>query len=386
MSATMLNTSRVLPTPPGPTAVSMRCSAIAALSAARSATRPTNDVNGDGSATERAASPVVRVAAIAARARRSLTCNLRSMDETWLSTVRTEMNSRAAISAFVRCSPSATSTSASRAEMSTSGCTSLLVTSTLCIAIRTCPSPPRALRPRPRQVSCDIRLRSPTTTSLSAIPLTQATHRISLSCGMPAHVRLTDACWPRSGSTVPRTDDTLGAQRPDSLDMTPAGFHEGELAVQRRAGVEHLAARLESMLDRPGFGDGLRRFLAERDLAVLTGRDCAGRLWASPLTGQPGMLNACGTRLCVAVAPAAGDPLAGLPTGQPVGLLAIEFATRRRVRVNGTLIAAGGPVLEIEVAQAYGNCPQFIQQRLLRPALAATSDGSARAAGTPRSA
>src|SRR6266571_4742713 len=64
MSATMLNTSRVLPTPPGPTAVSMRCSAIAALSAARSATRPTNDVNGDGSATERAASPVVRVAAI----------------------------------------------------------------------------------------------------------------------------------------------------------------------------------------------------------------------------------------------------------------------------------------------------------------------------------
>ena len=185
---------------------------------------------------------------------------------------------------------------------------------------------------------------------------------------------------------MPRTDDTLGAQRPDSLDMTPAGFHEGELAVQRRAGVEHLAARLESMLDRPGFGDGLRRFLAERDLAVLTGRDCAGRLWASPLTGQPGMLNACGTRLCVAVAPAAGDPLAGLPTGQPVGLLAIEFATRRRVRVNGTLTAADGLVLEIAVAQAYGNCPQYIQQRQLRPAAAATADGPARTARTPRSA
>src|SRR6266702_8638340 len=165
-------------------------------------------------------------------------------------------------------------------------------------------------------------------------------------------------------------------------NMTPDGFREGERAVQRRAGVEHQAARLEGMLDRPGLGEGFRRFLAERDFAVLTGRDRAGRLWASPLTGRPGMLDACGTKLCVAVAPADGDPLVGLPAGQPVGLLAIEFATRRRVRVNGTLTAADGLVLEIAVAQAYGNCPQYIQQRQLRPAAAATADGPARTAGT----
>ncbi len=57
-------------------------------------------------------------AAAPASSRRSPTCSLRSSEETWLSTVRTEMNNRAAISAFVRCSATAARTSASRAETS----------------------------------------------------------------------------------------------------------------------------------------------------------------------------------------------------------------------------------------------------------------------------
>ena len=45
----------------------------------------------------------------------------------------------------------------------------------------------------------------------------------------------------------------------------------------------------------------------------------------------------------------------------------MEFAARRRVRVNGTLIQAGQRRLVIKVEQAYGNCPQYIQQRVLIP-------------------
>ena len=86
-------------------------------------TRPTNDVSGDGSGADCRRARVrglrTRGRRDAASARRSSTWSLRSNEETWLSTVRTEMNSRAAISAFVRCSPSAASTSASRAEMPT---------------------------------------------------------------------------------------------------------------------------------------------------------------------------------------------------------------------------------------------------------------------------
>ena len=49
-SAATLSASRVLPTPPGPTAVTSRCSCSASASAARSAARPTNGVNGSGRA------------------------------------------------------------------------------------------------------------------------------------------------------------------------------------------------------------------------------------------------------------------------------------------------------------------------------------------------
>ncbi|MFC4244543.1 pyridoxamine 5'-phosphate oxidase family protein [Gryllotalpicola reticulitermitis] len=49
----------------------------------------------------------------------------------------------------------------------------------------------------------------------------------------------------------------------------------------------------------------------------------------------------------------------------------VEFAARRRVRINGALVAASEDRLVVEVDQAYGNCPQYIQQRLLEPAAGA---------------
>ncbi|HEY2225744.1 pyridoxamine 5'-phosphate oxidase family protein [Actinomycetospora sp.] len=144
------------------------------------------------------------------------------------------------------------------------------------------------------------------------------------------------------------------------------GFHAGELAVQQRAGTRGEAQRLAGMLDEPDLRGGVGHFLAERTLAGLVARDTAGRLWISPLTGAPGFLDATGaTTLRVHSVPGPGDPLRGLPVGQPVGLLAIEFARRRRVRANGTLAAVGPSGLTVEVEQAYGNCPQYIQQRVL---------------------
>jgi hypothetical protein len=53
---------------------------------------------------------------------------------------------------------------------------------------------------------------------------------------------------------------------------------------------------------------------------------------------------------------------------QPVGLIVVEFATRRRLRINGTLSLAGSDGLRVDVEQAYGNCPQYIQSRRLRAA------------------
>src|SRR4051812_3655585 len=113
-----------------------------------------------------------------------------------------------------------------------------------------------------------------------------------------------------------------------------AGFHAGELAVQRRAGVEDEAARLSGMLAPAELRGGLGLFLAGRTYAAMSARDRAGRLWVSPLAGDPGFLAVTGpTTLEIGAAPGPGDPLHGLPAGQAVGLLVIEYVARRRARV-----------------------------------------------------
>ena len=148
--------------------------------------------------------------------------------------------------------------------------------------------------------------------------------------------------------------------------MADEGFHEGELAVQDRAGVRAQAKRLGgAMLAVPDLSGGIGSFLADRDFAVITARDDDRRLWISPLLAPVGFLEARDRTLRIHTTPRRGDPLHGLAPGQPVGVLAIEFATRRRVRVNGILTRTGADGLELSVDQAFGNCPKYIQQRHL---------------------
>jgi predicted pyridoxine 5'-phosphate oxidase superfamily flavin-nucleotide-binding protein len=155
----------------------------------------------------------------------------------------------------------------------------------------------------------------------------------------------------------------------DPARGTATGFHEGELAVQRQAGVSRDAARLSGMLAPGHLNGGAARVLAERTFAAISGRDTNGTLWISPLTGPPGFLQvASPTGLDVWARPVEGDPLHRLPKPQPVGLIVVEFATRRRIRINGTLSTAGSDGMHIDVEQAYGNCPQYIQGRQLHAA------------------
>ena len=144
------------------------------------------------------------------------------------------------------------------------------------------------------------------------------------------------------------------------------GFHEGELAVQDRAGVRAQAARLGSaMLAAPDLNGGMSYFLAERDFAVVSARDGDGRLWTSPLFSSPGFLEAHDRQLRIRATPGPGDPLHVIAEGEPIGLIAIEFATRRRLRVNGSVANADADGLTVSVDQAFGNCPKYIQVRHL---------------------
>lgn len=144
------------------------------------------------------------------------------------------------------------------------------------------------------------------------------------------------------------------------------GYHEGEIAVQHRAGVRAEARHLVRMLDSVELVGGIVGFLAQQTLIVLTARDDGGGLWTSPLVGPEGFLEVIAPNdLHIATAPLHGDPLHGLRAGQEVGMVTMDFARRRRFRLNGHLATAGRSGLSVEVAQAYGNCPQYIQQRTI---------------------
>lgn len=148
------------------------------------------------------------------------------------------------------------------------------------------------------------------------------------------------------------------------MTSAPTAFHEGELAVQKRAGVRLDADRLAPMMRQPSLDGGASTFLARQSLIVVSARDITGVFWASLLVGGPGFLDAQDTTLRVAIPFTDDDPLAGLPVNQPVGMLAIDLSTRRRMRVNGQLVSATGG-LQVAVDQAYGNCPKYITPREL---------------------
>src|SRR5215470_18087140 len=144
-------------------------------------------------------------------------------------------------------------------------------------------------------------------------------------------------------------------------------FHWGERAVQRRAGVERTAAQVgRNILSFVPAEFGA--FLGRQPFVVVAGQDQDGRVWASLIAGGAGFARATSDRqILLAGMPAAGDPLEGALERQQarIGVLAIEFGTRQRIRLNGVAQRTGEGIL-LAVAEAYANCPKFIQRR--RPA------------------
>jgi predicted pyridoxine 5'-phosphate oxidase superfamily flavin-nucleotide-binding protein len=149
--------------------------------------------------------------------------------------------------------------------------------------------------------------------------------------------------------------------------MNDQPYHDGELAVQRLAGERDMARRLGGAFS-PRIVPGALPFLArQRLLAVATTTD-EGHLWTSVWSGAPGFVqSADGQRVTISrssTAPAPGDPVRpGLTAGRQVGLLAIDFALRRRLRINGTIETVTAEEIQVLVRESIPNCPKYIQRR-----------------------
>ncbi len=148
--------------------------------------------------------------------------------------------------------------------------------------------------------------------------------------------------------------------RPD-----PSPFHPGEQKLQTRLGVREQIENVGQRFIRDHLTGEHRHFFAQLPLLLAGSIDKSGRPWASVLVGRPGFLDSPDPRTLEIHTPLLfGDPLnENLARGSQLGMLGIEFATRRRNRLNGevTLIEEG--LIRIKMGQTFGNCPQFIQAR-----------------------
>ncbi|WP_218081787.1 pyridoxamine 5'-phosphate oxidase family protein [Anthocerotibacter panamensis] len=141
-------------------------------------------------------------------------------------------------------------------------------------------------------------------------------------------------------------------------------FHAGEIAIQERLGVRDQIDKQARRIVRDYLPEQHRLFFAQLPF-LLVGTVVQGHPWASILVDKPGFLSTPDERtLHVASRPLLGDPLAHhLSEGIDMGLLGIEFHTRRRNRLNGVVVASDATGFTLQVGQSFGNCPMYIQSR-----------------------
>jgi predicted pyridoxine 5'-phosphate oxidase superfamily flavin-nucleotide-binding protein len=108
-----------------------------------------------------------------------------------------------------------------------------------------------------------------------------------------------------------------------------------------------------------------RELFAKLPYLLVASLDRAGQPWPSILVGPPGFVRSSdpGT-LTIRARPHRGDRLRdNLTPGVPVAVLGIELATRRRNRMNGSVIDQDEEEFTVRVEQSFGNCPKYIQAR-----------------------
>ena len=146
-------------------------------------------------------------------------------------------------------------------------------------------------------------------------------------------------------------------------------YHEGELQVQARVGVLDEGA-MNSRVIQDSIIKGALRFLNQLPMAVVGSLGQEENVWASIFIGTPGFMQAEDDRTVtfdlIHIMPNSEDPFWTNINGNPrVGMLAIELASRRRLRINGTITRVSSTVLQLHVEESYPNCPKYIQKRHL---------------------
>jgi uncharacterized protein len=120
---------------------------------------------------------------------------------------------------------------------------------------------------------------------------------------------------------------------------------------------------------------GALKFIEQQPMVVLgsvgdreaTHNEYRQNVWASVLFGSPGFMTAVdqstvefdlNQAICNSL-----DPFwTNIEHNPQIGMLVIELATRRRLRINGEVTRLSETRLRLNVSESYPNCPKYIQR------------------------
>lgn len=150
--------------------------------------------------------------------------------------------------------------------------------------------------------------------------------------------------------------------------INPA-FHQGEISLQKKLGIDKEIGERTNGFIRSYMPEQHRQFFTSCPFTVLALVDDEGYPIATPVWGEGDFIESPSPTqlrfsLPVQVWNMLQRPLnLDVISGSKIGIVGIEYATRRRNRLNGTISHATDGNLTVLVDQSFGNCPQYIHKR-----------------------
>ncbi len=146
-------------------------------------------------------------------------------------------------------------------------------------------------------------------------------------------------------------------------------YHQGELEVQKLAGVQAIASRVSRLIQNSLPIKALD-YIRQQPMIWIGIEDENRDLWAFPLFGPPGFIQSeRGEQIEINLKSNFCIPdqwHRNFKPGKFIGCLVIDLAARIRLRINGIIEKISDKKIWVNVQQAYENCPKYIRKRTIK--------------------
>lgn len=148
-----------------------------------------------------------------------------------------------------------------------------------------------------------------------------------------------------------------------------SAWHKGELSIQKMAGTYERMAEIGPKFIHEFMPQQHREFFESLSMVYIGYTDHFSQTCASMLFGTAHFIQSpTETELVVNTQNSLGDFITDdLKVGDRVGLLGIEFDSKRRNRVNAIITDINQKNITLKILQSFGNCPKYIQPKTFKP-------------------